>query len=350
MYVPILKLTGRPATVKVDKMAISKFTAAKAIHKDIDAHTSELGHWLWDVFPLTGGDHFFSSEELCCSESDLLIINYSTPSKIRVQHKRHKIGFLVACGSSEYLPIGGIPFKSNTLFFFSNEKPLEIITPPGFTGYFYTFSENHFKDTNNRPYQPTTNTHLHRDTCNLNITKENLKLLKHGACLLQSTIKDNVSSNKHLDDVISTICQNLINPIVLDALINTTNRGVKSQKRTASSHLKCFVTEIDNNLESPPSIATLAEDCSISVRQVQKLFKQYIGLSPTEYIKALRLNAVRLELIKQRNCRGAVSSVANQFGFWHMGQFAKDFKLLFGYLPTKMIEKKSDEKAIERIE
>jgi len=29
--------------------------------------------------------------------------------------------------------------------------------------------------------------------------------------------------------------------------------------------------------------------------------------------------------------------IANQYGFWHMGQFAKDYNNLFGELPSETI-------------
>jgi AraC-like DNA-binding protein len=31
-----------------------------------------------------------------------------------------------------------------------------------------------------------------------------------------------------------------------------------------------------------------------------------------------------------------VSSIAAQYGFWHMGQFAADFKERFGVLPSEL--------------
>ena len=45
----------------------------------------------------------------------------------------------------------------------------------------------------------------------------------------------------------------------------------------------------------------------------------------------MRLNGVRREL---RQGRAAVQDVAARWGFWHMGQFSRDYKQQFGELPS----------------
>ena len=51
------------------------------------------------------------------------------------------------------------------------------------------------------------------------------------------------------------------------------------------------------------------------------------------YINAMRLNGARRELMN----RLKVNEAANAWGFWHMGQFAKDYRKLFGELPSETL-------------
>ncbi len=58
-----------------------------------------------------------------------------------------------------------------------------------------------------------------------------------------------------------------------------------------------------------------------------------------QYIRIFRLNRVRYELGTAFPAAGKVSDIANRFGFWHMGQFAKDYKYFFGELPSATLKK-----------
>ncbi|WP_408631189.1 helix-turn-helix domain-containing protein [Marinomonas shanghaiensis] len=56
----------------------------------------------------------------------------------------------------------------------------------------------------------------------------------------------------------------------------------------------------------------------------------------TLYLRISRLNGVRRSLVQAKNGQ-AVSDIAAQWGFWHLSQFAKDYKQLFGETPSKTL-------------
>jgi AraC family ethanolamine operon transcriptional activator len=49
---------------------------------------------------------------------------------------------------------------------------------------------------------------------------------------------------------------------------------------------------------------------------------------------ARSLNQVRRQLQMRRSDKIKIADVANDWGFWHMGQFAKDYRRMFGELPS----------------
>ena len=51
-------------------------------------------------------------------------------------------------------------------------------------------------------------------------------------------------------------------------------------------------------------------------------------------MKYYRLNAVRSALKRMDSAQVMVADIANEKGFWHMGQFAKDYRQMFGELPS----------------
>ena len=98
---------------------------------------------------------------------------------------------------------------------------------------------------------------------------------------------------------------------------------------------------IDQGLASSPTPPTtvleLCQLAGVSERTLQYLFRQKYGISPKAYIKLVRLNGVRRVLYRADPRKTRIVDIANIWGFWHMGQFAKDYKKYFGELPTETL-------------
>jgi AraC family ethanolamine operon transcriptional activator len=57
----------------------------------------------------------------------------------------------------------------------------------------------------------------------------------------------------------------------------------------------------------------------------------------------LRLNEVRKSLKREADYSN-ILQVASEYNFWHMGQFSRDYKMLFGELPSDTMKSSSLEK------
>lgn len=94
---------------------------------------------------------------------------------------------------------------------------------------------------------------------------------------------------------------------------------------------------LDNHLDDPVTVTQLCEVTSVSRRTLQYSFESILGISPIQYLRTSRLNGVRRSLVQAANGQ-AVSDIAAQWGFWHLSQFAKDYKQLFGEQPSQTLE------------
>jgi AraC family ethanolamine operon transcriptional activator len=65
-------------------------------------------------------------------------------------------------------------------------------------------------------------------------------------------------------------------------------------------------------------------------------------------MRAIRLNGVRRELQKARCELCNVQDVAAAWGFWHMSQFATDYRKLFGLRPSDTLKGAMGERYGER--
>ena len=84
------------------------------------------------------------------------------------------------------------------------------------------------------------------------------------------------------------------------------------------------------------TVASLCNAAEISERTLQYAFVERFDVTPKRYVQAHRMHAVRNRL-KSHSSAAYVSDIANHFGFWHMGQFAKDYRRQFGELPSETL-------------
>ncbi len=83
------------------------------------------------------------------------------------------------------------------------------------------------------------------------------------------------------------------------------------------------------------TVRDLCRAAFVSERTLRYAFNEYFGISPKSFVKMIRLNRVRRDLRNIHPEEKNITDIANRWGFWHMGQFAKDYKSLFGELPSK---------------
>jgi transcriptional regulator GlxA family with amidase domain len=77
--------------------------------------------------------------------------------------------------------------------------------------------------------------------------------------------------------------------------------------------------------------ADLATHAGIGIRALQVGFQEVVGMSPTAYVRGVRLDRVHVELAAGA---GSVTDVAARWGFFHPGRFSRQYRERFGQLPS----------------
>ena len=83
--------------------------------------------------------------------------------------------------------------------------------------------------------------------------------------------------------------------------------------------------------ETPHTVATLCQALGVSRRTLQAAFQQVTGLAPAAFLRTVRLAGARRALKEARS----VAEAATQWGFWHLGLFAQDYRALYDELPSQ---------------
>ncbi|MGV7229128.1 MAG: helix-turn-helix domain-containing protein [Nitrospirales bacterium] len=91
---------------------------------------------------------------------------------------------------------------------------------------------------------------------------------------------------------------------------------------------------------TPHTVRELCRVAPVSERTLEYAFLERFGVSPKAYLHTFRLNGVRKALRIADPASESVTAWATRWGFWHMGQFAKDYKRLFAELPSETLKKR----------
>ncbi len=77
-------------------------------------------------------------------------------------------------------------------------------------------------------------------------------------------------------------------------------------------------------------VPELCEQAHVSRRTLQYCFEDVLGMSPTLYLRRLRLNGVRRQLMAAQGHAEPIGAVAADWGFSNFSQFSSDYRKLFG--------------------
>ncbi len=82
------------------------------------------------------------------------------------------------------------------------------------------------------------------------------------------------------------------------------------------------------------TVADIAAEVHVSVRVLQDGFRRHLGCSPTEQLRATRLDQARRALLEGDPATTTVTTVALRWGFLHLGRFAVEYRRRFGESPS----------------
>ena len=101
------------------------------------------------------------------------------------------------------------------------------------------------------------------------------------------------------------------------------------------------------NLAEPPTIADLCQALGASARTLHEAFREHIGTTPKSYLKTLRLEAARHDLLRAAEGR-RVTDVALEWGFLHFGWFSQDYRRQFGESPSQTLQRSRGQSRAQR--
>jgi transcriptional regulator GlxA family with amidase domain len=104
-------------------------------------------------------------------------------------------------------------------------------------------------------------------------------------------------------------------------------------ERTKDTRVRRAMLLIERNIENPMSCEFIARQSHLSVRQLERLFKTALGLSPTAYAERLRMARAH-DLL--HNSHEPLYQIAIRCGYRNHSHFSMRFKMAYGVSPSSM--------------
>ena len=222
-------------------------------------------------------------------------------------------------------------------------KEFELSTPDDYTILGVVLSEDVITRQANFLHNPDRVLHMLRSQSALEVKEQHKAALWGFVQQALATFCEN-PENLHQPAVRKVLGDNLLmamGAMLEDAQPMVTAESISHQSyRRLLSRAREYVLE---NMSEPVTVLDLCNQLHVSRRTLQNAFHAILGIGPNAWLKRIRLNAVRRELISPWSQSTTVKDAAMQWGFWHLGQFATDYQQLFSEKPSLTLHQRMRE-------
>ncbi len=124
-------------------------------------------------------------------------------------------------------------------------------------------------------------------------------------------------------------------PLLVEALEHGLHqRGGPSRPPARIELVKHLQHWVEAHPLEPISLESLCREGYAGRRSLILGFQEHLGMGPMAYFKLQRLHGVRRALLAARPGTVTISGLAARWGFLNPGHFARDYRRLFGELPS----------------
>ncbi|NMF84511.1 helix-turn-helix domain-containing protein [Nodosilinea sp. P-1105] len=137
----------------------------------------------------------------------------------------------------------------------------------------------------------------------------------------------------------ATLLEQDLMPLLIDALPPLHQADTPQSYRRAElvTAAKAYIMD---HLDQPLTLAQICQAVCTSQRSLQYGFQEMLGMGPMAFVKVQRLHGIRRALLNADPKPETVAHIAHQWGFFSLGHFSRDYKKLFGELPSQTLKRR----------
>lgn len=138
--------------------------------------------------------------------------------------------------------------------------------------------------------------------------------------------------HEHVDDLLPLLVSLWLNPTVR---IPRHRPSMRARDRAVHKALEL----IEGCDPSDLTTEFLRDECGASKRTLEYAFHERFGTSPAAFVKGIRLAATKAALLRADQSDRTVTEIAADSGFFHLAQFAADYRRAFRELPSETLRR-----------
>ncbi|WP_187424822.1 helix-turn-helix transcriptional regulator [Marinomonas sp. IMCC 4694] len=127
----------------------------------------------------------------------------------------------------------------------------------------------------------------------------------------------------------------LLNSAILTLFRHHFDQGMPS-KKPLHRHVKQILLYVQDNITADITVDVLAGLCQISRKSLYNLLEREVGLTPSSYVRRLKLEKAHSELKSNERVKN-VTQVALKYGFTNLGRFSAQYREQIGELPSQTL-------------
>lgn len=297
--------------------------------RDADEQAHNLSQWDQRYDQLSPGSFEGSVTELWLPRTQVFVETANRALRQTCAAWPRSVWFGIPAARDGMMSMGGKPLSSRAVCIRDGGAEFDLLTAPDFNLFGIVVDRVAFADyLDSTAHQDLDRLLLQGDVRNLEPGR------KESLCAALAGILAD-AENAEIPGTDADALQERIFEALADMLLGRDTVPVPTTRtrlihQTTVDRVRQYVLD---NPEHPPAIPELCAHLHLSRRALQNCFEDITGMPPLAYMRSLRLNAVRRAL-RYGSGHRPISSIAYDWGFTHMSQFARDYKRLFGELPS----------------
>lgn len=307
-------------------------------YSDFEFYKEEVKAWDLEFFQL--GQGTFHADVLQFGDQDIMLGKVYYNKLLLQNGSSPKNGFTFAVHHQHSAPFlwRYQDFDFDSIIVFPENRELHGISQPGHHPLLVTISEKFLEETSHILGLPEPGKYIERGSVSQcdPLHMRRIRRYLYYICVLVKK-----SQGKLLQPLMEDAYKYHLTRLLILGLSEA--KSVQPRKRGFERRRKVVertIEYINSDLTVSRSIPELSRVANVDERTLRNMFYEHFSLSPQKFFKSYRLNKIRSTLLESDHQKTKVADIANQHGFWHMGQFAADYRMLFGELPSKTLTNK----------
>jgi len=217
----------------------------------------------------------------------------------------------------------GRPYQSGSILPFNHASGVDGVSHPGFEAFTISIAEDFLRDCSAAHRLPWPD-HLSAPKSGTWIPNSRFaRMVRRAMWMLTNDAPARMEA-----DWESELAVNVLMAAHVDSRVDE-SPAPAVRARAVSAALEFIAA----NQHQATTVGEICSQTGVSWRTLDRAFVERFGIGPKAYLQRLRLAGVRKDLLTSSR-RMVIADVANHWGFWHLGQFARDYRGLFDELPS----------------